>query len=484
MNTNSRNFIKVIGIFLVVVLFLSFFSKTIYNFNLPSVAVVMPASGKLVDIIEANALITYLDGNNVYAENEGKIMELLIEPGQEIKKGQILITLDIDTELIDKLSLDIQKKEQDIELLALMTNNIKSDNLSEQINYEDIKIQDLAVEIEQLESEITSIENGTYYFSRTSEYEFDLQIAEQEIAKLRILVSAGAESQSELDKAMNNFDRIKLYHEQYIQSETEVKKKLIGSKIEQMKNLTDKRFSLEQEQENSIKNTEYTTIDLYFQSNTAKSELEILKKQLVQAQNNQVVAEKDGVIIAINVEQGKLIYKNDILMQISGVPDAYKLEFTIDERKLEQLSVQSSVEIKVKGIAEVLPGEITTIVVDEKDKAGGYKATIAMKDTLYPLANKRADITIKNESEVYPVVVPNSALRKDVNGYYILVLKEETNVMGQIFKAHRVNITLIDSDQSLSAIKGLTYMEPIIIASTTPIDYGSRVKYEENGDIQ
>jgi hypothetical protein len=73
-------------------------------------------------------------------------------------------------------------------------------------------------------------------------------------------------------------------------------------------------------------------------------------------------------------------------------------------------------------------------------------------------------------------------LRKDSNGYYILVLREENNALGKSYRVHRVSVDLLDSDSSLSAIQGAILTDPVITASTTPVDTGSRVKYFEAGD--
>ena len=67
---NSKKSIKGIGIFLGITLFLTFFSKTIYNFNLPPVTAVSLTGGKLVNTIEGTSIITYRDSYDVYAKKK------------------------------------------------------------------------------------------------------------------------------------------------------------------------------------------------------------------------------------------------------------------------------------------------------------------------------------------------------------------------------------------------------------------------------
>lgn len=55
----KRNFAKAFGIFLGIVLVLTFFSKSIYNYRLPVVSIATPKQGKLSFTVEDTAEISY-----------------------------------------------------------------------------------------------------------------------------------------------------------------------------------------------------------------------------------------------------------------------------------------------------------------------------------------------------------------------------------------------------------------------------------------
>lgn len=73
----------------------------------------------------------------------------------------------------------------------------------------------------------------------------------------------------------------------------------------------------------------------------------------------------------------------------------------------------------------------------------------------------------------------NSTVRKDANGYYIFVVKEEKDSLMKKYIVKRVDVTLLDKDDKYSPIDGLGFIEPIVVRSEKNIYNGNRVKYIE-----
>lgn len=519
MSNNKSKFIKIISVFMGTVLLLTFFSKTIYNYNLPTVTVIFQAQGKLITTVEGNAPIEYADSHNIYAKKDGRIEDILVVTGQEINRGQLLLTYELDTEYIDQLTLDIQKKEQSINQLASGIDNARFIDLDLRLEHEKEKILDLKTEINSIEADISAIENGTYSNLKKSEYEANLsaiengtysnprksefeaniRVAENNLKTKEVLYSAGALSRSEVVEAENGLLTAQLQYEQYIQSEIQSEKEkydqymksekeskngLIKSKQEQIKSMNENIFLFEIELNNELRNADSAASDIHQQMIVAKSELALMEKKLLKAQNVDVLADTDGIVLSIGIEKGAYVSatQNRTLFQIAELSDELKTELIIDEDKLNFLGIQSHVEIKVKGVREVLSGEIKAIDPYKDESGSKYMVTIILRNTNNELAGKQADITLKTESEQYDYLIPNYALRKDEKGYYVLVLREEISVLSNNYVARKVSVDLLDSDGSMSAVRGLLAMEPIISASTSAIDHGSRVKYEAGGE--
>lgn len=92
----NTNFAKALLIFIGIVLFLTFFSKSIYNYRLPVVSVSTPKQGKLSFTVEGTAEISYSRMESVYAGVDGRVNEILVQSGEEVEKGQCLMRFKID----------------------------------------------------------------------------------------------------------------------------------------------------------------------------------------------------------------------------------------------------------------------------------------------------------------------------------------------------------------------------------------------------
>ena len=79
-------------------------------------------------------------------------------------------------------------------------------------------------------------------------------------------------------------------------------------------------------------------------------------------------------------------------------------------------------------------------------------------------------------------MIPAVSLRKDSQGYYVLVLQEEDSVLGNGYVAHRMSVDLLNSDETYCAVRGLPADETVITASSSEITDGSKVYYEEEGE--
>ena len=90
----KNQFTKVFGIFLGMVVLFTFFSKSIYNYQLPVVSVTYPKEGELNFSIQETTEIFYSQTENIYADIDGRIKEILVQDGDEVQKGQCLVQME------------------------------------------------------------------------------------------------------------------------------------------------------------------------------------------------------------------------------------------------------------------------------------------------------------------------------------------------------------------------------------------------------
>lgn len=98
-------------IFVIIVLILTFFSKTLYNLNLPSVSCTSPTYGALKRVFTCETIASAKTEYDLYAPSMQKVREVLTGEGDYVQKDQTLIRLDttgLDNEM---LQLELEKQQ-------------------------------------------------------------------------------------------------------------------------------------------------------------------------------------------------------------------------------------------------------------------------------------------------------------------------------------------------------------------------------------
>ena len=90
--------------------------------------------------------------------------------------------------------------------------------------------------------------------------------------------------------------------------------------------------------------------------------------------------------------------------------------------------------------------------------------------------------TLGDRSAEYETVVPNSAIREDSNGKFVLVVESKSTPLGtRRYKAARIDVQVVASDDTKSALSTSFFgNEFIITTSTKPIKAGDQVRLVNN----
>ena len=87
------------------------------------------------------------------------------------------------------------------------------------------------------------------------------------------------------------------------------------------------------------------------------------------------------------------------------------------------------------------------------------------------------NLTIGERSDRYDLTVPSSAIREDSNGKFILIIKSKSSPLGNRYIASRVDVDVLASDDTTSAISGsLEGYEYVITTSSSPVEAGAQVR--------
>ncbi len=96
-------------------------------------------------------------------------------------------------------------------------------------------------------------------------------------------------------------------------------------------------------------------------------------------------------------------------------------------------------------------------------------------------AGQALSISVGQRSSEYEFVVPNSAVREDNNGKFILIVESKSGPLSNRYIATRVDVEVLASDDNYTAISaGLYGYEYVITTSTKPVEAGKQVRLNES----
>lgn len=152
-----------------------------------------------------------------------------------------------------------------------------------------------------------------------------------------------------------------------------------------------------------------------------------------------------------------------------------KMTAEMDKDDADRLKVQDKVVISPSGGRDEINGMIESI----QDGEGG-KVSITAKLNEHELA-AGTDVTFQSEKESkeYKSIIPISAVREDSKGKYVLVIREESTILGKEKKASRIDVKILEKNESSAAVdSALLSDDEMIVDSNKSIKEGDRVRIE------
>ena len=97
--------------------------------------------------------------------------------------------------------------------------------------------------------------------------------------------------------------------------------------------------------------------------------------------------------------------------------------------------------------------------------------------------NAGAELTLSvgQKSATYDYIVPNSAIRTDTNGSFVLKIEARNSPLGNRYYARRVAVEVLASDDNSSAITGdFGWGDYVITTSSAPVKNGDMVRLADS----
>ena len=552
---------KIAGIFLVVMLVLTFFSNTIMNYSLPEVATETVTTGTVSNKVRGQGAVETNSDYEVTVSGTRVIKEVKFEAGDTVKKGDVLFTFEegenaeltaAEDELADKElqyaksllkqlpdyttdNMDIKdaqdalkkakKEKEDAEKNAKALKKAKKeeksakekfeaqqekvDGLQEQLDaYGEVGDYDaLQEEIKNIEAELASLKtqlsdlqidlaDAKEAGEDTKQLERDIRDKELEITNKEADLKSRKDRVAILKTTSTSYEEIKnslqkekkvLEDYQKILEEKNAKVTELSTKTtledakanvkEKQDALTRLLLALSDKKELDGITQQQDNLDMQ----AALDEINELKAKIEKLRSSsdikQIKATADGVISQIEVDEGDSVEASAVLAKIQMSESGYlvKIKVTKAQSKLIKVGDEATVE---NVWDEDLEAEVKSIKADPENPNQSSIVTFEVKGNVD--VGQNLSLSVGDKSNRYDAVVPNSAIKEDSNGKFVLIVTVKGTPLGNRYKVKRADVEVLASDDTSSGVSGGVYeYDNVVTNSSKPLEEGMQVRLVE-----
>lgn len=539
--TKRREWVKNAAIiFLAILLVLTFFSNTIMNYSLPEVAAQYVQSGSITAKIRGTGTIESGDPYNVEVQESRKIQSVAVKVGDKVEKGDVILYLE-DTESDElKAARDALDQAQDAYDLALLSaevnqsiinganSNTSTASYRQQITdaqnavaAEQKKVDEWQKKYDDISNKLAVLPSNTadvtneqkaYNDAKTAKDNADFALTEaqnklssitsqldylgvsngdatkqQSIEDLTAQKSAAEQAVINAQTAANNAALALQKAETALENKkNQGDTSSTSSSWQNQQNILkvnlDAATKVLQEKQDAL--TELTsninkTLNLQSLYDAMADAQQEVDKQLEKSQNATVTAGISGTITALNVTAGQSTAPGTPVAVMQPEGKGYTMSFSVTNEQAKRLSVGDRADLVNAWRYDDVEVVLASIKTDKNEP--GQKKLLTFDVSGDVVAGQTLNVSVGQKSAEYDLIVPNSAIREDNNGKFVLIVESKSSPLGNRYYASRVDVQVVASDDTKSAVTGGLYgYEFVITTSTKPVEAGKLVRLAEN----
>lgn len=262
-------------------------------------------------------------------------------------------------------------------------------------------------------------------------------------------------------------------------STTDLTPEALADKIKEQKNSVDSleaALKITQATENQTTTTnKLTREDQKKQLEELAAKIETYKNA---PENTQVTAPIAGKITAINFTAGESVTSGNTVASIEIADKGYIVEISMAADQARKIQVGTPCSVVNSWWYSNIEASVTGMRSDPSSQGKNRIITITVSGDVSE--GQTLNFSIGDKSQSYDSVLPNSAIREDNDGKFVLVVESKKTPLNMRYTAKRVDIEVLASDDTQSAVSGLYGSEFVITNSTVPIADKQQVRLAEN----
>ncbi len=425
---------------------------------------------KIVNTTEATGEIEIIEKINIYSTSSGKIESVNFDVGDEVKKGDILVTYDEST--LESLQEELRLAKLDLRSGQLVIDSITLPPEQEQLLQLEAQVRARADELEMSKKQMEQLDLNIASMND------QLATAQENLNDSKTLLDNGIISKKDYNIALdsvksleNNIESLSLDKENATNGINSVQ--LAYNDTETQLNLLKNKNSSPQ----ILNQLEQQKVSL----EKLKIRVESLEENIAEFEQN-LVAEESGVVISKNVEKGTNVQKGVTLYTIANT-ERENLIVKLNVLEYDSYAIDLNQKVTLDSDSfgnEEVNGTVVKISPTVEEKMIGTAAKkvvgvdVAIEDGNVPIrAGSGVDATITTSINEEATVVPLlSVFNEDNDDFYIYVVNKD-------FEVEKRNVKLGSYIGTSIEVDNIEVGEVVVVDPPEILEDGSKVKYTE-----
>ena len=223
----------------------------------------------------------------------------------------------------------------------------------------------------------------------------------------------------------------------------------------------------------------------YIAVETAAKKIEKQKEKIKElsgeGDEKTITATASGTVTEINCSSGDMVIKDDILAVIEVADMGYTVSFSVTNDQARRLKVGDAATISNFYWGNEIKATLKSIATDKENPQNKKILTFDLEGNV--TAGSELTISVGQKSASYDLVVPNSAIRSDNNGQFVLAVSAKNSPLGNRYIAKRVKVDVLAEDDTNSAITAeLDAGDFVITTTSAPVSSGEQVRLADSAN--
>ena len=217
------------------------------------------------------------------------------------------------------------------------------------------------------------------------------------------------------------------------------------------------------------------SVDMKAAKESIEKQRENVEKLKKAAEGGEVKSPVNGTISSLSVSAGQTANAGTALATIDVTDRGYTLKIPVTNEQAKKVTIGEQAElVNYWWGGDDITATLESIGTDPANPGKGKQLTFRLNGTVEP--GQSITLSIGQKSANYDCLVPNSAVRSDNNGSFVLLVTSKSSPLGNRYTATRVSVNVLASDDTSTAVTGLSAGDFVLTTSSKPVSSGMQVR--------